>query len=706
LARLAYENELSSFAEMTRQGREVTPLMRKRAMQRYENQIGKLKAVEATEASKAKFWDDVRSNRDARLAREQKSREYRAQAKSEWEQATQNAPPVKSIDDLNAEYTRNLGQQYAAQQQEQQQRHSAVMGGMVPHRAEERADWLTPAIKNAVASAVDTLRQSPAGQLSNIAAPSTTTPAFGEDTPEQKRMRNALADVFQFARDLRHTPGTMNYDRDLYGPPDLMAQSEADQAAVDKSARDTFARLRARPSTPSVPSAPSTEGLTTEQRDMLAKLQSGQMRPADPYALETSKFDPVAMEASRRVSDRYRAMGVDTNHPDVYSKYASDVDREIAAMTPTGQVGAAPGPLPMGKPVGVLEGLANAGFGPGGLFGPPLPPDAAERAINMAPTQNARAAAQGQAATGAMQEPFYVLVGGGMIPSMKGGAVPEMTAPGTRVIDNPMLRGRTNPTFSGPGRFGSNSNMMDVTPGRPARPVTVIPGAPGEIVDMPPTQAMPGVTPRDLPTSGGSPQAPSQLPELMGVSQRLSTPIEPPKQILRERAGLPNPSRPSAEQVASFSRTQSILDDLAKIGFFGEPNAPTARPATPTTEVPATTVATTGQAAGAKPFFRSEANPDIVRLSNLLELGRISQDQFVAEMKKLEQSGPKEQMIFPGGTGAPQMPEAPPAPAKPKPEGTGIVSRNPPTPSVRPDPAPARAKATRKKTSTKEDKPK
>ena len=68
--------------------------------------------------------------------------------------------------------------------------------------------------------------------------------------------------------------------------------------------------------------------------------------------------------------------------------------------------------------------------------------------------------------------------------------------------------------------------------------------------------------------------------------------------------------------------------------------------------------------------------------------------------------GVKEQMIFPGGTGAPQMPEAPPAPAKPKPEGTGIVSRNPPTPSVRPDPAPARAKATRKKTSTKEDKPK
>ena len=83
LARLAYENELSSFDEMTRQGREVTPLMRKRAMQRYENQIGKLKAVEATEASKAKFWGDVRSNRDARLAREQKSREYRAQARSE-----------------------------------------------------------------------------------------------------------------------------------------------------------------------------------------------------------------------------------------------------------------------------------------------------------------------------------------------------------------------------------------------------------------------------------------------------------------------------------------------------------------------------------------------------------------------------------------------------------------------------------------------
>jgi hypothetical protein len=554
LARLAYENELSNFDEMTRQGRVVTPLMRRRAGERYDIRLGKIKAIEAKEAEAAKFKENLRKRRDERLAREQKSREYRAQAKAEWEQAIQNAPPVKSIDELNAEYTKKLGADYAAEQQQlEQQRPSPAIGNMVPHRAEERADWLTPAIKNAVASAVDTLRQSPAGQLSNIAAPS----GFKLDPTAELGLK--------FPTSLR--------------PP----------AAPTPAA--------------------TSDGLTSEQRDMLAKLQSGQMRPADPYALGTPQLDPRSLEASRRVSDRYRAMGVDPNNSDVYSKYASDVDRELAAMSPTGQIGAAPGPLPMGKPVGVLEGLANATFGPGGLLGPPLPPDAAERAINMAPTQNARAAAEGQAATGAMQEPFWTLAGGGLVPSMKGGAVPEMTAPGTRVIDNPTLRGSTNPTFSGPGRLGFNSNVMEVTPGRPARPVTVIPGAPGEIVDMPPTQAMPGVTPRDLPRSSGAerqgpmrPLGPSDavvpsslapelqrgnagyyqtsearvtqggrpLPELIGVSRARRTPIEPPKQILRDRAGLINPSRPDAEQISYF-KTQSILDDLAKIGFFGVP---------------------------------------------------------------------------------------------------------------------------------------
>jgi hypothetical protein len=71
-------------------------------------------------------------------------------------------------------------------------------------------------------------------------------------------------------------------------------------------------------------------------------------------------------------------------------------------------------------------------------------------------------------------------------------------------------------------------------------------------------------TPEVRVTQGGRP-----LPEQIGLSnirRRYGAP-DAPKAILRDRAGLPNPSRPSEEQISYF-KTQSILDQLAKIGFF------------------------------------------------------------------------------------------------------------------------------------------
>lgn len=563
-ARASYESELAAFAERERMGMPVDPLTRKRALQRYENNIGRIKAIEAADARKTKFWEDTRARKARReaanAAANKQAGEVLKSSTAALEEAMRNAQPVKSIDELNAEYTKNLGQQYAANEAAAASKVNAAGQDLVG-KISQGSDWLNNAINRSVTALQDMARRTPTAQISEIAAPSAPAPVSNE----QKTL-NALSQVSQFEQDLKRTPGTINYSREDYGPGHLLAQSEADQAAVDKSFRDTSARLSQRPPAPSAsppPAAaqrtPSVEGLTDEQRQLLAGLQSGQI----PAAQGTNvlgginpgqtrlQINPLEAQASKAVSDRYRNMGVDPMDPNVRDRYMQDVDREIRRLSPTGQVGA-PVELPAGQRPGLDEVVLASVFGPGGFVGPPLPPELAAREIAMAPTQAAREMAQGRQATASMQEPFWTLLGGG---AMRGGSAPNTRATGTSVINNPVVQGATRPRATIPT---SNQGTVRISPGNP-----------GQVVDMPAPQAVPGVTPRDLPTSAGGPVAGPK------------TPPKAPTAVVRERAGLPNPSRPAPEQVRNFEEQQAtnraqksaqqILDELANLGFFTNP---------------------------------------------------------------------------------------------------------------------------------------
>jgi hypothetical protein len=464
-AKSMYEAELDAFAERERQGYQVDPLSRKRALERYNNNVARAEAINERERRQQQFWDRRKADVAAKKNRKAQFAALNERADLMAEQSMQAAKPVKSIDELNAEYTRKLGQDYAAQQA-----HTGVMEGMVPHRGEERQDWLTKAIDRSVATLQNAAKATPTGQLSQLGEMGPPTSA--QWNPQEQRIINFLGQVKDFENELKRTPGTVNYSREDYVPGHLYEQTKAEQERLARIQRETLARLRGQ----------------------------GRNQWSDPLG-EVPKLpalDTVTSQASKAVSDRYKAMGVDPMDPGVFNKYQFDVEREIQNMSPGGQIGASR-ELPTGQSPSWGETALNTLAGPGGLLGAPLPADLSQREIATAPTEAARSVAQGREATAAMQEPFWTLVGGGLVPSMKGGPIPEMTAPTTRVIDNPMVQGASLPTLRGPG-------IVDA-----GKPVTIVPGREGQITDMSAPQAIPGVTPRDLPTSrGASRQGPMQ----------------------------------------------------------------------------------------------------------------------------------------------------------------------------------------------------
>lgn len=557
-ARASYESELAAFAERERMGLPVDPLTRKRALQRYENNLGRIKAIQAQEGRKTAFWDQVRgkkAKREAANARaNQMAGEALASSTAALEQSMQTAQPVKSIDELNAEYTRKLGQDYAAQQAAAAAKVTAA-GQDLATRISGGADWLTKAIDRSVSTLQEAARKTPTGQISEIAGP----PSELMYTPEQRRIMNALSQVGQFDRDLRRTPGTINYSREDFGPGHLLAQSEADQAAVDKAARDTFSRL----STGQTPPADRNDMVNRE----LDAIRAGQPSPfgapgpsiVNPLAGMTPKMDPMALRASQVVSDRYKAMGVDPMDPNVTSRYMQDVDRELRNMTPTGQVGA-PMQLPAGTPPSWTETAINTLAGPGGLIGAPLPPELAQREIAMAPTEAARSVAQGREAMGAMQEPFWTLAGGGLVPTMKGETYsPALPQRGTPQPSAEMRRvvGRTTPTTAptrpvqinqgwetpysprqsvpspgGAGGFFTPEAPVSMTPGRQGVEIGPVP-QPRPYVPGPETGMDAGVLP------GSNPKLQASRSEIrqhmvenpdagqgIGVARRRNTPVQ------------------------------------------------------------------------------------------------------------------------------------------------------------------------------------
>lgn len=412
-AQSMYEAELDAFAERERQGFQVDPLSRKRALERFNNSMAQADAIAQREQRQKQFWDRRREEFDKRNERKAKRKaaftDLNKSADAMVEQSMQTAQPVKSVDELNAEYSKKLGQDYQAQQARNAA--AAVKANAAGTDTVDKIggglDWLENAINQSVKTLQEAARSTPTGQLSEIAAPEPVDIPVPANLPPQPRNWN----------------------------------------------------------------------------DPLGEVSS------------LPRMDPMLSNAAKTVSDRYKKFGVDPMDPNVSSRYMQDVEREMVQLTPGGQIGA-PQNLPIGQSPSWGETILNTIAGPGGLIGAPLPPKLAQREIATAPTEAARSVAQGRETMGAMQEPFWTFVGGGLVPAMKGGSVPQMTATPTRVIDNPTLQGQTKP-------------RIVVSPDRA---VSIRPGSEGQVVTPPPAQGIPGVTPRDFPRSTGPNQGPMLAP--------------------------------------------------------------------------------------------------------------------------------------------------------------------------------------------------
>lgn len=322
-ARAAYESELAAFAERERMGFPVDPLTRKRALQRYENNLGRIKAIQAQEGRKTAFWDQVRGKKAKREAANvranQMAGEALASSTAALEQSMQTAQPVKSIDELNAEYTRKLGQDYAANQAEAASKVNAA-GQNLTTQISGGADWLTKAIDRSVAALQEAARKTPTGQVSELVGPPTSLMY----TPDQQRIMNALSQVGQFERDLRRTPGTINYSREDFGPGYLLDKAEAEQAAVDKAARDTFARLSPRPPLDVGATAAPTPVNTNLTDTQLEQLFQGAM--PDRQSTDTQMERTPTLPKSKR-----QKLAEDTRTANEYGISVQDL-RELRAV--------------------------------------------------------------------------------------------------------------------------------------------------------------------------------------------------------------------------------------------------------------------------------------------------------------------------------------------------------------------------------------
>jgi hypothetical protein len=439
-ARQAYESELKGFDAYTSAGQDVDPLSRKRALQRYTNEMGRVEAVESQKSRKA--------SRLAELQAINAAKKNKAAAPTPAAAATSTAP---------------------ASMPQSTQTVSPV------NPPTQVFNWLDTAIQNTVKNLQQRMASTTTGQLSALA-----------DNP------------------MGPVPEPM-------GPVDTMPPLlERPAAETPLQMAPSAAPTPARAPMPSV--APNQEAL-----DALARNAEIDARVArEQQAINDYMARHNAAKAQRNAAP----MAL----PDYVNPQVGTLPPPPSATAGAGAQGiGAPPTLPVGEPIGFAESALNTLVGPGGLFGPPLPPDAAAREASMARTQNELATAQGREAMAAMQEPFYTLVGGGLVPSMKGGTssprlpqgtVPQPSADMRRVVGqtqpttsptrpvqvNPAWETPYSPRQPVPSSAGAGGFFT------PEAPVSVTPGNPGQVMDMPAPQAMPGVMPRDLPTSGGGPR--------------------------------------------------------------------------------------------------------------------------------------------------------------------------------------------------------
>jgi hypothetical protein len=447
-ARDAYDAELAGFSQRSQQGNQVTPLEQKRALERYNNQLGRINAIE-NKGIRKKRGEQLRSER---LARENYADE---RAGAILDESTKrltslfdSTPKPPAVNIPGPADRAAMAEQMAANDA---QRAAADRLPTPTTPAPTQPSWLDTAILRTIDLLQAGMARTPTAQLSAVAAPAAAPQTSGGGMPEPPQ---------RYGLD----PGVNKVISNLY----------SGNVAPGNLGIDQLGELM--------------RGATPQQ---LASLYDG-----------LQALPPEQQKAAlQKMIEQNQQLNVNLGQPPkVTPEQAAEIDRlnpPASFFSMDGFNNLAQGFTDLTQNP-VLQTIA----GPGGLLGTSLPADAIARERAMATTPEQLRMIQAREAQAGMQGALLDALGAGA--AMRGSAAPNMTAPGTRVIDNPTLRGQTPPTFRGPGAM--NPNVMDVTPGRPAKPVTVIPGNPGQVMDMPAPQAMPGVTPRDLPTNTGGPR--------------------------------------------------------------------------------------------------------------------------------------------------------------------------------------------------------
>jgi hypothetical protein len=198
-------------------------------------------------------------------------------------------------------------------------------------------------------------------------------------------------------------PPIASYPEGFAGTPEMAADQDARLYEEDKMRRYEERRIRQE----------------EEDRLLLERLAQLGVEPSPYLGAPTGTNPPfyanppeVLGSEYDALVQQYRNMGITEDqilrNPQLRRKFEIDLNAARSRGTPS--AGATP-TLPVGGPADAFTGVLDAVFGPGAPLGAPLPPELAERAINMAGTESERQAAITRQATGQMSGALQDIAG-------------------------------------------------------------------------------------------------------------------------------------------------------------------------------------------------------------------------------------------------------------------------------------------------------
>ena len=613
-ARDAYDAELAGFSQRSQQGNQVTPLEQKRALQRYNNELGRLYAIE-NRGIRKKRGEQLRTER---LDREDYANERAAATLDESTKRLTSMfdstpkPPAVNIPSsagraaMSAQMAANDAQRAAADR---------LPAPATP--APTQPGWLDNAITRTINLLQSQMSRTPTAQLSSVAAPSQSPPAPVAEAPSAPPL-------------LSNSPPAPSAPFLLSNPPSAPAAEEPFQMA------------------PSAPPPAPPYGLDPGVNQVISNLYAGNvsqgnmgidqlgemMRGATPQQLAAlydglQALPPEQQKATlRQMIEQNQQLNVNLGQP---QKITPEQAAQIERLNPPASFFS----------MDALDDLAR-GFtdltqnpvlqtiaGPGGLLGTALPPDAIARERAMATTPEQLRMIQAREAQAGMQGALLDLAGAGFAtrPSITPSpARPQVAADIRRIVgqtpttttptsnlpfqldagwQTPNSPRQAPPTTAGAGAFMTPEAPVTMRPGSPGIEVGPVP-QPRPFVPEPETGMGPPQTPIVNP---GSPRYRELRPSRQDIQQHMIenpdagaglgaprrrptpdsrgiVPVRPSAAIeaAARRANAPEPVRPTVNDLNAFNaqRTNQIIDDLGRLGVLPDQNAtstPEAKPA-------------------------------------------------------------------------------------------------------------------------------